>query len=134
MEQEAVEYMLFLKQNTSELRKLGSDWGLTEDEINGCITEALSQVNGSTVIDANSKKNVARNIWRYILLLIKIPIYTFLLMVGLLILVTIACTLHEPTDKFMARNLAPYGYSIFRYIRLATLPLHRIANITSRSQ
>ena len=131
MEQEAVEYMLFLKQNTSELRKLGSDWGLTEDEITGCITEALSQVNGATVIDANSKKNVARSIWRYFLLLIKIPIYTFLLMVGLLILVNVVCSFHEPSDQYVTKALAPYGYDIFRYIRLATLPLHRIANITS---
>ena len=131
MEQEAVEYMLFLKKNTTELRKLGSDWGLTEDEINGCITEALLQVNVSSEIDVNSKKNMARKIWSHILFLVKIPIYTLLFMVGLLVLVTIVCTLHEPTDKFFTRKLAPHGYSIFRFIRLATLPLHRIANVTS---
>ena len=131
MEQEAVDYMLFLKQNASELRKLGSDWGMTDEEINGCIDEALSQVKSASKLKKNSTKNKARTIWSYILFMMKIPVYTILLVISLFLLVTIVSTVHEPTDKFISKVLQPLGYDIFRLIRIATLPIHRVANITS---
>lgn len=131
MEQEAVEYMLYLKQNTSDLKKLGSDWGLTEDEINACITEALSRVKIPSRVNVNSKKNVARKIWSYILFMMKIPIYTFLFMAALLVVITTVCTFYEPADKYLTRTMAPHGYAVFRYIRIATLPLHSVLNLTS---
>lgn len=131
MEQEAVDYMLFLKQNASELRKLGSDWGMTDEEINGCIDEALSQVKSASKLKKSSTKNKARTIWSYILFMMKIPVYTILLVISLFLLVTIVSTVHEPTDKFISKVLQPLGYDIFRLIRIATLPIHRVANITS---
>ena len=131
MEQEGVEYMLFLKQNASELRKLGSDWGMTEEEINHCINEALLQVKDQSEIRGNTTKNWARKIWSYILFMVKVPFYTAVVIFSLFGLVMIMSTVHEPTDHLISKTLQPYSYDIFRFMRLVTLPVHRIANITS---
>ena len=131
MDQEAVEYILFLKQNASELRKLGSDWGMTHEEINDCINKVLSQEKNASEIQKNSTKNWARTIWSYILFMVKIPVYTVLIIFSLICLLFVATSIHEPTDNFISKAMQPHGYEIFRLLRLVTLPVHRIANITS---
>ncbi|KAL3841355.1 hypothetical protein ACJMK2_019513 [Sinanodonta woodiana] len=130
MDREVNEYIFFLKENVSELQRLGKEWGMADEEINRCIDKALENSTVSTKNQTKSGKNYGRKAWIYIRLVLRASLYSVLTMIALLSGILILTSLHKPTERYVGKTLEPYGYTIFRFIRLATLPFHQIFRIT----
>lgn len=129
MEASTVEYMLHLRQNASLLRKEAREWGFTEKQINQCIEEALRDSDNLHEL-ANSPKNLMRTCWHYFRVTVNVMLLTVAVATTLLIGLTILTTYHEPTEEYVSNVLQPYGYQIFRTLRLVTLPVHKMFNVT----
>ncbi|KAK3580885.1 hypothetical protein CHS0354_008170 [Potamilus streckersoni] len=130
MDREVNDYILFLKENVSELQRLGKEWGMEDEEINRCIDKALENSPVSPKNQTKSGKNYGRKAWIYIRLLLKAALCSICTIIVLLSGILILTSMHKPTERFVGKTLEPYGYMIFRFIRLATLPLHQILKIT----
>ena len=127
----AAEDLVFLRNSAAELRNLGADWGLSEEEITKCIENALSRINKNQQAKLQkSQKNVARKWWRYFLVAVKAPIYLFISCLVLVAAVLAVTNISETADKVISHALQPYGYGILRAVRLASLPIHQISNLT----
>ena len=124
------EYLVYLKENAKELRQLGKKWGMTEEEIDNCVTEALSLTENKEELK-KSPKNKARKCWSYFLFLIKIQLALGLLLFVLFGGIYTAALYHEPTQRAVLKVFMPYSYEIMRAVRLAAVPLHGMFNITS---
>ncbi|VDI55335.1 Hypothetical predicted protein [Mytilus galloprovincialis] len=129
MDTEAVEFMFFLKRNVSELKRLGSEWGMTTDEINACIDKALE--NEADFPRENENRITAMEIWLRFSQGVKVMFKVILITFTVLFCVFMLASYHEATGNYVMKVLQPYGYDVFRAIRLATLPLHKMVNITS---
>jgi len=129
MEKSVAEYLVFLRENASAVKQEAKDLGLTEEEIKQCIEKVLS----GNVIDSslrNSPKNCVRICYNYFRVLMKIVVISTLAIITLGIGVYFFVEVHEPSAEYIAKNLQPYGYEIFRALRLVSLPLHSWTNIT----
>lgn len=125
------EYLVYLKENARELRNLGKQWGMTEEEIDNCVTEALSMAENTEVLKKSSK-NRARKCWSYFLFLLKIHLTLCLLLILLFGSIYVATFYHEPTQRAVVKILMPYSYEIMRFVRLTAVPLHGMFNISSK--
>lgn len=125
------EYLVFLKENAKELRKLGKKWGMTEEEIDNCVTEALSMTENQDKL-SKSPKNKARKCWSYFLVFMKVQLVLGLLLIGILGAVYVTASYHEPTERALVKIVMPYSYNIMRFVRLAAVPLHKMFNISSK--
>lgn len=130
MDTEAVEFMFFLKRNVSELKRLGSEWGMTTDEINACIDKALE--NEADFPRENENRITAMEIWLRFSQGVKVMFKVILITFTVLFCVFMLASYHEATGNYVMKVLQPYGYDVFRAIRLATLPLHKMVNITCK--
>ncbi|XP_062591182.1 uncharacterized protein LOC134252697 [Saccostrea cucullata] len=129
MDPASLEYVEQLQQNVAELHQLGREWGMTDDEMSDCIERVLRE--NENVIVSPPRKSTARRIWRCIGYT---PVVVSCLILGVLILFagsSLLFVVFPSAEHYMSGKLQPYGYTIFRTIRLATLPLHRYFNITS---
>jgi hypothetical protein len=124
------EYLVYLKENAQELRQLGKKWGMTEKEIDNCVTEALSLTENKEDLK-KSPKNIARKCWAYFLFLIKIQLGIGLLLMVLLGGMYTTALYHEPSQRAIMKAIMPYSYEIMRAVRLAAVPLHKMFNISS---
>lgn len=124
------EYLVYLKENAVELRKLGKQWGMTEDEIDSCVSEALSMTGNEKELK-KSGKNKARKCWSYFLFLLKLHLAVSFLLIVLIGAIYVAMQFHEPTQHAVVKALMPYSYEIMRFVRLAAVPLHGMFNISS---
>lgn len=128
----SIEYVQQLQQNVAELHQMGRQWGMTEEEMSDCIERVLKE--NENVVVTPSRMSTARRIWRcfgYI------PVVIFFLFVAVLFLVlgtSLLFYVYPSAEHYVSGKLQPYGYAIFRTIRLATLPLHRYFNISSKSR
>ena len=131
MDASTVEYLLYLRENASQLREEAKGLGFTEDQIKECIEEALKECDIHTDSNiVNSPKNITRKCFYYFRVLVK----TSLAIIGVLIAIWTCLMLmvsyNEATGKFFSNAIQPYGYEIFRAVRLVTLPIHDMLNIT----
>ncbi|XP_045175505.2 uncharacterized protein LOC123536402 [Mercenaria mercenaria] len=124
------EYLVYLKENANELRQLGKKWGMTEEEINSCVTEALSMTENKEELK-KSPKNKARKCWSYFLFALKFQLAFCLLVFVLIAGIYITASYHEPTQRAVIKVIMPYSYEIMRLVRLAAVPLHGMFNISS---
>uniref|UniRef100_A0A8W8NP38 Uncharacterized protein n=1 Tax=Magallana gigas TaxID=29159 RepID=A0A8W8NP38_MAGGI len=121
-----LEYVQVLQQNVAELHQMGKEWGMTEEEMSACIERVLKE--DENVVVTPPPTFTLRRILR------RVPMAIFFLFVTIL---AIACGtlvlfyVYPPAENYVSGALQPYGYTIFRAVRLATLPLHRYFNITS---
>ncbi|XP_052797850.1 uncharacterized protein LOC128229963 [Mya arenaria] len=129
MERSAAEYLVYLRENVSDLKQEAKDMGLTEEEIKFCIDKALSLDSNQNEL-INSPKNIARKCFHYFRVLLKIWILACLLLIAAICGGLFLIETHKPSADFVSRTLQPYGYAIFRSLRLSTLPVHRWMNIT----
>ncbi|KAL5007344.1 hypothetical protein ScPMuIL_016150 [Solemya velum] len=123
------ECLLYLRQNIVELKRLGEEWGLSADEINKCIDKSLGQIEEQDS-SAVFPKNNARYVWCSFRRCLAFCFKTCLLLSVLLVLLCGCAYAHQPTGHFIGKFLHPHAYDIFRFLRLATLPLHKVTNIT----
>lgn len=129
MDVAAVEYLIYLKKNAALLRKEAQQLGFTEDEINQCIEEALKESDDNEEL-ANSPKNIARKCFHYFRVAAKVFLAILGVIFALWVGVMVLTTYHKPSEHLLGSVLQPYGYQIFRTIRLVTLPVHNMFNIT----
>lgn len=125
------ECLLYLRENIDELRRLGEQWGLSTDEINTCIDKSLRGIDDRGYSEVSTKNN-ARRTWCSVRKFLAICSKTCLVLVLLLALLFGVAYNHEPTAHFIGKTLHPHAYGIFRFLRLATLPLHKMTNITCK--
>lgn len=130
MDTEVVEFMLFLKRNASELKRQGSACGMTAEEIDACIDKALENEDEARKEQAN--RTIPLEIWITFCAGVKLVFKIFMVIVIVLFAGFMLMSFHEPTGNYIGKVLQPYGYGIFRFVRLATLPLHKILNLTSK--
>ncbi|WAR02697.1 hypothetical protein MAR_009255 [Mya arenaria] len=81
MERSAAEYLVYLRENVSDLKQEAKDMGLTEEEIKFCIDKALSLDSNQNEL-INSPKNIARKCFHYFRVLLKIWILACLLLIA----------------------------------------------------
>ncbi|KAL4225366.1 hypothetical protein ACF0H5_016055 [Mactra antiquata] len=129
MERNVAEYLVHLKENASELRKLGKEWGITEKEIDGCVTEALAGIDDKESLKSSPKNN-ARKCWGYFLVALKLMMLIFVVLILIFGIFSFLMSYHEPTQEVMVKLISPYFYYIMRYARLAAVPLHGMFNMT----
>ena len=122
-------YLSFLRQNVSELHQLGKEWGMTEAEISDCVERALQDEPKTPIKETNM--SVARKIWHWIRVGLKWFFLSVALLLTLFTVLYVVSIFHVPTEMYITGFLQPYGYTIFRAVRLATLPFHDYFNITS---
>ena len=132
MDAEAVEFMLYLKRNVAELKRLGSQWEMSTDEINSCIDKALE--NEEDLPEDQTNKIKPREIWLKFCHGIKFLFKVFGIIMAVLFGMLILVSYHESSGNFVGKVLQPYGYPIFRLVRLATLPIHNMMNITCKKE
>lgn len=126
MESRAREYLSYLKDHASQLKKDAREWGFTEEQIKECIEEALKEGECMT----NSPRNIARKCWHYFRVLVKLLAVIICIVAVISLGVGLMVTYHKPTSDVVDRAIQPYGYAIFRAVRLLTLPVHNFLNIT----
>ncbi|ESO97285.1 hypothetical protein LOTGIDRAFT_231492 [Lottia gigantea] len=117
-----------VRYEVTELRKLGEDWGMSSGQINQCINEAFCQklTSGSKITEKIAKNIQEGTKWIKIRLVFRIWLVFIITVFGLVTL-----TNHtEYFGKAVDKMLQPYGYPIFRVVRLLSLPLHHY-NISS---
>ncbi|KAJ8299571.1 hypothetical protein KUTeg_023631 [Tegillarca granosa] len=127
--QDLAEYLMYLKENVSELRKFGKEWGMTDEEINSCIDDVLVNKEDENP-PCRSNKTQARKLWSWFCFCVKVWFGFVLVITGIGIFGYLLLSFHEPSEAFISKTLQPYGYDIFRFVRLATLPIHKMTNIT----
>uniref|UniRef100_A0A194AM26 Uncharacterized protein n=1 Tax=Pinctada fucata TaxID=50426 RepID=A0A194AM26_PINFU len=129
METDVIAYAAFLRQNVSELQRLGKEWGMTEKEISSCIERALQEEPPKPAEE--SKMSVARMIWHWIRVGLRWCFRIAAVIIILFISVYMLTVFHPPAEHYISGALQPYGYALFRFVRMATLPLHDHFNITN---
>lgn len=135
MDAEVMEYLDLLKNNVSELCSLGKQWGMTEAEVSSCINEVIDK-SGYIPETRVTTKSVCRKIWwtircsRKIGFVMLMILWIAICVVGLVMAVS---SYNEDVGNVISKTLQPYGYDIFRYLRLAALPLHGVFNITRKT-
>ncbi|XP_060075054.1 uncharacterized protein LOC132554763 [Ylistrum balloti] len=129
MDAEVLQHVEFLRNNVSALRSLGKEWGMKEEEINSCIDEVIANSTDKEKLEP-TLTSTGRQIWSLIR-------FSFKFWLVILFLISITCTslyfvtsYNSDVESFISRTLQPFGYDIFRYVRLITLPLHDMFNIT----
>lgn len=129
MDTDTVEFMLFLHQETSKLKRFGSKRGFSKEEIEACIDKALG-------VNISAQKNQAEKtqregIWsvlsKGVKLVFKVLKATFLLSIGLYL-----ASYYGPIAYYTSKVFQPYTYEVNRIIRLVTLPVHSFVDITGK--
>jgi hypothetical protein len=123
------DYVQQLQQNVAELHQMGRQWGMTEEEMSDCIERVLKE--SENVVVTPPRKSTARRIWRCVGYLPAVIFFLFVAVVLLVLGVSLLFYVYPSAEHYVSGKLQPYGYAIFRTIRLATLPLHRYFNISS---
>ncbi|XP_050409714.1 uncharacterized protein LOC126824515 isoform X2 [Patella vulgata] len=115
-----------VRRDVTELRQLGEQWGLTNLEINSCISYAfkkkLTIVTNENIAKKLNLKNKCSKIGFAFRVLIAFAILNF----GFTVMVIKTGYLSGIAE----RVLQPYRYCIMRVVRLASLPLHEKYNIS----
>ncbi|OWF34609.1 hypothetical protein KP79_PYT24781 [Mizuhopecten yessoensis] len=129
MDAEVLGHIEFLRNNVSALRSLGKEWGLENEEIESCIDEVIANSNDKAKVKPTIT-STGRNIWSLIRFSIKFWLVVFVLICASCTCLFLVASYNNDVESFVSRTLQPYGYDIFRYVRLAGLPLHDLFNIT----
>ncbi|KAL8570765.1 hypothetical protein ACOMHN_006915 [Nucella lapillus] len=125
MDKEVAETLAYFSQNAFELRQLGKEWGLNEEEIEECIERAMSidakdlPAPEKNLASTTKLKFAARRTWPKLRILLWI-IGGFIVMVGLGAL----AMQNEQIDHRVSQIMQPFVYPFFRYLRLTTVSLH----------
>lgn len=128
--QDVSEYLCYLKENASELRKCGREWGMTKEEIIACIDDVIAN-RYNPPPSPKSNKAVARNIWSWVRFGLRIWYWFWLVIFGIILVGSVVSKyLSEPGDSFISTMLRPYELTISSFVRRVTLPVHNIARIT----
>ena len=125
-----MDYVHQLQQNVAELHQMGKEWGMSEEEMSACIERALKE--DENIVVTPPPTFTLRRIMRC---MGYIPIAFFFLFVAIMVFVCgilLLFFVFPSVEMYVSGALQPHGYTIFRGIRLATLPLHRYFNITSK--
>ncbi|XP_069132600.1 uncharacterized protein [Argopecten irradians] len=129
MDAEVIAHIEFLKNNVSMLRNLGKEWGMENEEINSCIEEVIANRTDKTIFKPTIK-STGRDIWSVIRFSVKFWLIVFGLIFVCCASLFVVVSYNSDAENFISRSLQPFGYDIFRYVRLSTLPLHDMFNIT----
>ncbi|KAK6183834.1 hypothetical protein SNE40_006426 [Patella caerulea] len=127
MEDEDVSVLKEVRREVIELRQLGEQWGLTSVEINSCIDSAFKTRLEIGITEKIAKKLQSQTKWSKIRFAFRVWLAFVILMSGF----TLMITQTDYISKAVGKVLQPYGYQIFRVIRLASLPLHARYNIST---
>lgn len=125
--------LLSLQSNVRQLRLLGKELGVSEQDINKCIDEALNDIKRERpnhleqLINDDSLSNILKKHMKFLL---KVWLISTAILICLLLSVYVAVSCSTKVEEHVVRTLHVHGYSIFRQVRFATLPLHDMFNIT----
>ena len=123
------DYLVFLRENASEIKKLGKEWGMDEKEILNCVDEVLSQSPNSEN-KGNTPMNWARKLWRVFLFFMKASVCAVLALVAAMTILCFVISYHSPSAEYISKMIQPHAYPVMRFFRLAALPFHDVTNIT----
>ncbi|XP_033752400.1 uncharacterized protein LOC117336127 [Pecten maximus] len=129
MDAEVTAHIEFLRNNVSTLRSLGKEWGMDDEEVNSCIDEVIANRTDKDIFKPTIK-STGRDIWSLIRFSIKFWLVIFVLICIFCTTLFFVVSYNSDAESFISRTLQPFGYDIFRYVRLSTLPLHDMFNIT----
>ncbi|KAJ8299570.1 hypothetical protein KUTeg_023630 [Tegillarca granosa] len=117
--QDVSEYLCYLKENASELRKCGREWGMTKEEIIACIDDVIAN-RYNPPPSPKSNKAVARNIWSWVRFGLRIWYWFWLVIFGIILVGSVVSKyLSEPGDSFISTMLRPYELTIssFKFLK-----------------
>ncbi|XP_046569460.1 uncharacterized protein LOC124277770 [Haliotis rubra] len=135
MATEIQEALAYVRQNVSELRNLGKEWGLTNAEIELCVQRAMSmKVNTKKspkkkASNVQARKFAARKTWARC----RCCFNMCFVLVGVLLVattVTAGVMAYQAKSISPSRFLQPYAYNIMRVVRLSlSVPLQQVFHI-----
>ncbi|KAK7116071.1 uncharacterized protein [Littorina saxatilis] len=130
MDKEVAETLAYFRDNAADLRQLGKEWGLSENEIKECIERAMSvdpkdlPRPETTASRTTRLKFAARRSWPKIRILLWIAgVLAVLIGIGALALQ------NDEIDHRFSQLVNPLLYPITRGLRLVTVPLHDMFNL-----
>ncbi len=138
---EKAEYYKNIAQKVETLFTVGQTWGLTEEEVDLCIkTAILTPVaelkQSSAEIPHSLHKNSCSSVLIKLLCIcwccIKSAICCLGMVIGVILAFYTLMTWHPETDRFLGRIANPYTYQMYRFFRLATLPLTQSFHLTCK--
>ncbi|XP_071099293.1 uncharacterized protein [Haliotis cracherodii] len=135
MATEIQEALAYVRQNVSELRHLGKEWGLNDAEIETCVQRAMSMKVDTKKLpkkkdrDSQARKFAARKTWSRCR-------WCFNICFGLAGVLFVATTVaagvmaYQARSIFPSRFILPYAYNIIRAMRLSvSVPLQQAFRI-----
>ena len=126
IDRDVAETLECFRENASDLKKLGKDWGLNDEDIKECIQRAFS-VDPKDLPQGSRMtrlKYFARKWWPRLRVLLRV--------VGVMVILVSVGTQalqNERIDQRVGQLMRPLLYPIFRTLRLAATPLHDIFNM-----
>ena len=131
MDGEVAETLAYFRENASDLKTLGKEWGLSDSDIKECIKQALSidrkDLPHPKTTSTTRLKFAARKSWPKLRILLWV--------VGAVIVLVGAGALalqNEHIDHRVGQLVQPLLYPLFRAVRLAAAPLHDVFNLYGR--
>ncbi|XP_076465883.1 bombesin receptor-activated protein C6orf89 homolog [Babylonia areolata] len=130
MDKEVAETLAYFSKHAFELRQLGKQWGLSEEEIEECIDKAMSinpkdlPAPETTSSSSTKLKFAARKSWPKV----RVCLWFVGAMIVLVGLGALAMQ-NDEIDHRVGQILQPVFYPFFRYLRLATISLHERINL-----
>jgi hypothetical protein len=128
MDAEAVEFMHYLKRNVAELKRLGSQWEMSTDEINSCIDKALE--NEEDLPEDQTNKIKPREIWLKFCHGIKFLFKVFGIIMAVLFVMLILISYNESSGLHL--KIINTYFSILHVI-LIMLWIGKVASLTNRN-
>ena len=129
MDKEVAETLAYFRENASDLKKLGKEWGLNDADIKECIQRALSTSPKDLPHSKTTHlKFTARKAWP--------KLRIFLWVVGAVMLfvgVGALALQNEHIDHRFSQLMQPLLYPLFRTVRLVATPLHDVFNMYGKS-
>ncbi|ESO94627.1 hypothetical protein LOTGIDRAFT_239502 [Lottia gigantea] len=126
MANEDIEILRQVRNEVTELRKLGEDWGMTPSQINNCIEEAFGQNLTIQITEKIAKKIQQGTKWSKVRFAFRLWLAFIIVLFGFAVMVTNT----DYLSRAIAKAMQPYGYPLMRAVRLVAVPLHHY-NISS---
>ena len=128
MDREVAETLAYFRENASDLKQLGKEWGLNDAEIKECIQRAMS-IDPKDLPQSKTTrlKFAARKSWPKLRLFLWIVV-----VVAVFVGVVTLALQNEQIDHRVGQIVQPLLYPLFRTVRLAATPLHDIFDLYGR--
>lgn len=129
MDTKEAEILLYFRENVADLKILGKQWGLTGDDINTCIENAMAADIGQITPKSTSirVKFVGRRLW--MMMRSTTAILKFACILAVIMVVSTIVLRNEKVYGYAAQLTSPLLYHVFWYSRLVTLPAHDIVDV-----